>query len=268
MWGGLTRVVRAQPVEPYASVPGDYADYVEGYLYKMRHFNELHPGDVVLDGDDYWLLKASVQRLERLQRTAGYAKFHLLDFDEALTIARDYPEVGELPKAEVEFLEGVFYADAIRYGFYGEKNMTRITEKIPSRVVVKIPHSGHFLYRGLPLELYERIKRDVGDRVLLTSGVRGIMKQFQLFLRKAYDNGGNLSLASRSLAPPGFSFHGISDFDVGQRGFGDDNFTLRFTSSEVYAKLKKLAYIDLRYPQDNMLGVRFEPWHIKVTPAA
>jgi hypothetical protein len=35
--------------------------------------------------------------------------------------------------------------------------------------------------------------------------------------------------------------------------------------TEVYKRLKEGGYLLLRYPQDNMLGVRFEPWHIKVS---
>jgi LAS superfamily LD-carboxypeptidase LdcB len=93
------------------------------------------------------------------------------------------------------------------------------------------------------------------------------MKQFMLFLNKAYQNQGNLSLASRSLAPPGYSFHGIGDFDVGQIGFGIDNFTERFTTSEVYRRLSELGYLTLRYTEKNLLGVRFEPWHIKMKTA-
>jgi D-alanyl-D-alanine carboxypeptidase len=28
--------------------------------------------------------------------------------------------------------------------------------------------------------------------------------------------------------------------------------------------LVELGYINMRYPEDNLLGVRYEPWHIKV----
>ena len=68
----------------------------------------------------------------------------------------------------------------------------------------------------------------------LTSGIRGVVKQFLLYLDKADNNHGNLSLASRSLAPPGYSYHGIADFDVGQIGYGILNFTGRFTTTEVF----------------------------------
>ena len=126
-------------------------------------------------------------------------------------------------------------------------------------------YTGNYLYKGLPLETYQKIKRDVGDKVILTSGVRSVTKQLLLFLNKAYNKDGNLSLASRSLAPPGYSYHGIGDFDVGQIGYGADNFTKRFTGTEVYRKLRDLRYLNIRYTENNLLGVRFEPWHIKVS---
>ena len=108
----------------------------------------------------------------------------------------------------------------------------------------------------------------MGDKLYLTSGIRGVVKQFLLFLDKAYNNKGNLSLASRSLAPPGYSFHGIADFDVGQVGYGSLNFTANFTDTEVFKKLEDLEYVSIRYPKGNLKGVRFEPWHIKVHQGA
>jgi LAS superfamily LD-carboxypeptidase LdcB len=108
------------------------------------------------------------------------------------------------------------------------------------------------------------MKKDVGNRLVLTSGVRSIVKQTLLFLNKAEKHRGNLSLASRSLAPPGFSYHGIGDFDVGQIGYGIANFTERFATTDVFNRLQKLEYVKLRYSSENHLGVRFEPWHIHV----
>jgi LAS superfamily LD-carboxypeptidase LdcB len=116
--------------------------------------------------------------------------------------------------------------------------------------------------------MYEKLRKRVGDQLYLTSGIRGVVKQFLLFLDKAHNNNGNLSLASRSLAPPGYSYHGIADFDVGQTGFGALNFTGKFTTTEVFKKLEDMDYVTIRYPKDNLKGVRFEPWHIKVYPEA
>ena len=142
-----------------------------------------------------------------------------------------------------------------------------MTTRIKKSEVVKIPRTGNYLYKGAPQELYENIRKHVGDKLYLTSGIRGVMKQFLLFFNKADKNKGNLSLASRSLAPPGYSFHGISDFDVGQVGYGALNFTGSFTSTEVFKKLNALEFVSIRYPKDNLKGVRFEPWHIEVYPA-
>jgi hypothetical protein len=251
-------------VEPYAIVPGDYSDYVTDYLDKMRHYDEPNPEDIFVERDDRRVFESCTKRLRLLEQTAGGGNFQLLALDDALSIARDYPRVGEFSSAELDFLEKIFYFDATRYGFHDNKHLQRITDRIPAQEAVKVPYTGTYLYRGLPLDTYQRIKRDVGDSIILTSGVRGVMKQFHLFLRKAYDFNGNLSLASRSLAPPGYSFHGISDFDVGQVGLGGGNFTSRFATTEAYRRLQELDYLNLRYPLDNLLGVRFEPWHVKV----
>ena len=74
-------------------------------------------------------------------------------------------------------------------------------------------------------------------------------------------------LASRSLAPPGHSFHGVGDFDVGKVGLGASNFTDVFAETAEFQQLVDLGYVSMRYPKDNQLGVRYEPWHVKVVSA-
>lgn len=256
--------VRAAAVPPISR----HDRHIRDYLRKIRNFDADYAEDVYLGPDKFALLRSSLQRLTRLQRTVGHGNFYLLSFDEALAYARNYERIGSFPRAEIAFLEEIFYEDGSLYGFFGEKPLKRLTDRIPENEVVKVPRTGNYLYRGLAEETYARIRRDVGDEVVLTSGVRSVIKQFMLFLSKAYDSRGNLSLASRSLAPPGYSYHGVGDFDVGQVGFGAANFTARFTETEVFRRLEDLGYINLRYEQDNLLGVRFEPWHIKVTPHA
>lgn len=243
----------------------DDDEQIKDYLYKIRNFDKPHENDFCLDREKFNLLKTSVARMTALQQTVGHANFYLLNFDDALKIARSYSNVGRFTRAELNFLEMIFYEDGALYGFFGEKPMKNLTDRIQKREVVKIPRTGNYLYKGQPLETYRKIKRDIGAQVVLTSGVRSVIKQFFLFLNKAYKADGNLSLASRSLAPPGYSYHGVGDFDVGQAGFGKANFTLRFTTTDVYKKLKEMGYMNLRYCQNNFFGVRFEPWHIKVT---
>ncbi len=198
-------------------------DHIKDYLHKMRNFDRAHEEDRYLGKDKVQLLKSTVSRLKRLQRLVGHGNFHLLSLDYGLRLSRNYSKVGKFTQKELDFLEEVFYSDSSVYGFLGVKPLDRITASINKRDVVKIPRSGNYLYKGKPQALYEKVKKHVGEKVYLTSGVRGVVKQFMLFLNKVNKNQGNLSLASRSLAPPGYSFHGISDFDVGQKGYGAMN---------------------------------------------
>ena len=110
------------------------------------------------------------------------------------------------------------------------------------------------------------MRSDIGEDLILTSGARGLPKQSQLFLDKLMAKQANVSLVSRSLAPPGYSFHGVGDFDVGSRRLGAENFTHAFVYSQGFRRTQTLNYVELRYPDNNRLGVRYEPWHVKVAP--
>lgn len=242
----------------------DEESYLKDYLFKMRNFNSHHDDDIFLSAADFGILKSALSRLKRLQRTVGHGNFYLLSFDDAIAIAKNYSRVAPFTGEELVFLEKIFYAEGSIYGFTGEKPLKHLTDNIQIDRVVRDSETGNYLYKGNALETYHRIKTTLGDDVVLTSGVRSVIKQFMLFLSKAYASDGNLSMASRSLAPPGYSFHGVGDFDVGKVGYGADNFTERFTETDVFKHLLDLGYLRLRYHQGNMLGVRFEPWHIKV----
>ncbi len=203
-------------------------------------------------------------KLKQTQKLVGYGNFNLLSFDEFLKIAKSHTHIGDITKEELQYIEKIFYTEASAYGFYGKKVTYQLSDKISGNETVKIPHTGHYLYKGEPYDLYKRLKNEVGPSIILTSGVRSVLKQLDLFLYKANSLKGNYSLASHSLAPPGYSFHGISDFDVGKVGLGYKNFTSVFANTPEYRSLQKLGYISIRYPKNNPFGVRFEPWHIKV----
>ncbi|MBF0439166.1 MAG: D-alanyl-D-alanine carboxypeptidase family protein [Magnetococcales bacterium] len=239
-------------------------DDPETYLHKVRYFNEDHPDDVFLKEKQFGLLQSALKRFNRIQALVGFGNFYIVDFDQAVYIAQTQTSVGAFSVEELNFLEQLFYASAADYGFYGEKPLRNLTDRIPMQEVVKLPGTGNYLFRGQPENLYHHFRKELGDQVVLTSGVRSVIKQFLLFLTKVAESNGNLSRASRSLAPPGYSYHGVSDFDVGQAGYGTYNFTERFISTPVFKRLREMGYLRLRYPRDNLLGVRFEPWHIKV----
>jgi D-alanyl-D-alanine carboxypeptidase-like protein len=262
---GIAPEILAKNIPGYfAGVKVSQDDELKDYLHKIHNFNIPHDDDVQINSNLYVTFESTVMRLRRLQKLVGHGNFNILNFPDGLSLARNYSKVGKFTKSELGFLETIFYEDGQRYGFLGQKPLKEITDQVKKKDVIKIPHSGNFLYKDRSVEIFENIKKELGDQVVLTSGIRGVMKQFLLFLNKVYSSEGNLSLASRSLAPPGYSFHGNGDFDVGQAGYGKLNFTGRFTETEVYKRLSELGYLKLRYPEDNQLGVRYEPWHIKI----
>lgn len=231
---------------------------------KIENFDADFADDVYLSPEKLKLLHELQARLVRAQDTIGFARFNLLSFDELLKSAANLPRIGFFTAKELAFIEEIFFFDARKYGFYGEKLTDQLTARFNEKDTVKIAGSGHYLFKGRPEALYQEITRDVGSDIVLTSGVRSVVKQLHLFLSKALACSGNLSRASRSLAPPGHSYHGISDFDVGKVGWGYRNFTDQFARSDIFKRLIDLGYVDIRYTAHNSFGVRFEPWHIKV----
>lgn len=237
---------------------------VKDNLEKVKNFNQTFSEDVFLTTEKKALFQTTLKRILRVKKVIGYANFNLISFDDMLVYAHRYPQIGRFTKPELALIDEIFFYDANQYGFHGDKVIKELTSKINKKETIKIAGSGHYLFQGDALKKFEKLKNDVGPDLILTSGVRSIVKQLQLFLSKLDSSKGNLSLASRSLAPPGHSYHGIGDFDVGKKGFGILNFTSEFSNTNEYKKLIELKYVDLRYTKDNQIGVRYEPWHIKV----
>jgi len=221
-------------------------------------------GDVYLNRDEYRLIQSINQRLKRVKRHVGYANFNLITFERTLFYARNFPKVGAFTKKEIAFIERLFYEDPSKYGFYGKKTCEDVNNKISSRDVKKIPRTGHYLFNGKAQDDYKRIIDDVGTTLILTSGVRNVMKQLSLYVNKIYNTSGNMTKATIQIAPPAYSYHTVSDFDVGKKGWGYKNFTADFAYTREFVKMKKLEYIGMRYEKNNKDGVRFEPWHVEV----
>ena len=257
---------KINPATAQLTVPAQKVsdDKIKDYLIKIRHPDLPHPEDVFLNDSDQVLLIQVVDRLQRLYKNIGYGNFGVVGFDEAVRFARNYSVIGDFTAEELNFLEMIYYRNASDYGFYGDKKVVAFTQVISKKDIYKVPYSGNYLFKGASLAKYREIKKDLGEDVLLTSGIRGLIKQFYLYLNKVERHGGNLSLASRSLAPPGYSYHATGDFDIGQMGFGKNNFSEKFIGTPVFRKLAAQGYVEYRYQRDNMLGVRYEPWHIKL----
>ncbi len=233
-------------------------------ILRVKNFNTTFDDDLFLEPKKIKLLKSVSHKLVLVKNYVGFGHFNLISFDEMIAIGKNYRKLAQFTKDELDFLDEVFHFNAAQYGFYGDKVLDQMTAKISIRDVCKVPHTGHYIYKSEAYALYLKIQREIGPSIILTSGVRGIVKQMQLFLAKAIRVKANMSKASRSLAPPGHSYHGIGDFDVGKVGFGIGNFTSRFAKTDEYKKLIASGYINIRYTENNPFGVRYEPWHIKV----
>jgi hypothetical protein len=231
---------------------------------KNIDFDRDYDDDLLISPEDRLLLVSVSLRLKKLQSTVGYGNFNIINFDDALKFAKRFNQVGEFTLAEVNFIEKIFFNNAAEYGFYGEKVISVLTTPIKKQETFKVPHTGHYLFKDQSFTYYNEIRKSVGEGIVLTSGIRSNVKQLDLFLAKVIRVKGNLSRASRSLAPPGYSYHGVGDFDVGRKNWGMKNFTDAFSSTNEFKRMQDLGYVDIRYDKGNTLGVRFEPWHIKV----
>jgi hypothetical protein len=209
------------------------------------------------------IVSSILRKLSLVQDHVGYVQFNIISFDEMLNVASRCKK--PFNSSEIAYIESIFYGDPRKYGFYGERTVTGLSTAISKKDVIYMDKTGHFLMKGAALEKFSQIKRLVGNDLILTSGVRAPVKQLYLFLKKMENSRGDLRLASTSIAPPGFTFHSIGDFDIGKEGYGHFNFTEKFQETDVFKKLYDGGHICIRYTQKNPYGVRFEPWHIKVT---
>lgn len=255
--------ISAPPTEPSPAALG--SPHQVDDRTRSDHFDAVFPDDIFYSGEKLEMLQQLVRKFRGVQNHIGYGNFNLIGMDEFFSYAAQASSLGPLSPSEKQFLEELFSFDAKLYGFNGAKVFTNFTDTIKKSEALKIPATGHYLRKGDSLEIYNKLRKDVGTSLVLTSGFRAVAKQFHLFLEKAVDSSGNLSKASRSLAPPGYSFHGRGDFDVGKTGYGVKNFTQDFATTDEYKRLIDLGYAQIRYTQSNLLGVRFEPWHIQVT---
>lgn len=230
--------------------------FAQDYI-KINHDLNLHL-------DDLKILYILDDRLTRLRRYIGFANFNIISLDQAFYYARNYSSIGSFTKKEILLIEKLFYNEPNKFGFYGNKTVENISQTIAQKDIVKIPHSGHFIFKGEPLSDYNRILKDVGDNLILTSGIRNVVKQLSLYTSKLKSLNGNIAEASNIIAPPAYTYHAISDFDIGIKGWGGRNFTSEFALTKEFQKMKELDYIGIRYTKNNKDGVRFEPWHVEV----
>ncbi len=220
--------------------------------------------DLYLSREEFATISNLNFRLKRLSSFVGFANFNLISYTQALYYGRNYSKIGAFTLKEIGMMERLFDENPNNYGFYGEKTCWNIDNIIQRKDVEKIPYTGHYLFKGKAKNDYKKLIEDVGENIILTSGVRNVMKQMSLYVNKIYNCGGNMSKATISIAPPAYSYHTVSDFDVGRKDWGYKNFTADFARTNEFERMMKLDYIGMRYHMNNRDGVRFEPWHVEI----
>ncbi|MBD3840458.1 MAG: D-alanyl-D-alanine carboxypeptidase family protein [Campylobacterales bacterium] len=220
--------------------------------------------DTYLNNNDLHTLKILDKRLTRVRQYVGFANFNTIGMDDVFFYGRNYPKIGEFSHDEIALIEKLFFSNPTQFGFYGKQTVQSITNQISDKDIIKIPYSGHYVFGGKPYDDYQRIIKDVGSSLILTSGIRNVAKQLSLYVSKILDFQGNISQASTIIAPPAYTYHAIKDFDVGKKGWGSRNFTSDFAKTPEFGRIKQLDYVAIRYTVNNRDGVRYEPWHVKV----
>mgnify|MGYP001107036005 FL=1 len=159
---------------------------------KAIYFEQDYADDIFVNAKDTVLLHSVHLRLKKLQSQVGYGNFNILNFDDALTFAKRYSAVGAFTPSELAFIEDIFSRNATDYGFYGEKVIDSLTTNIKKAHTFKVPHTGHYLFKEQSIQYYEKLRKHVGEGIILTSGIRSNVKQLHLFLAKVVRVNGNL----------------------------------------------------------------------------
>ncbi len=94
----------------------------------------------------------------------------------------NHGDIGSFTTDEITFLEEIFFSDARQYGFFGERTTHDIETVVPRRDVQKTGSTGHNLLRGPSLAKYAQLREDLKSNVVLTSGIRGVMKHISALL--------------------------------------------------------------------------------------
>lgn len=234
--------------------PKDIND-LKDYLKKMAEPDKVHQSDIFVNNYDLDIFKEVHSKLLQAQKSYGFGNF-------MATSMREVFDRVSFSENEKGYMMDLFNQPASKYGFYGDKPIVNFWNEFDNKKLVKL--NGLIVLEGEPIIKYKKIVSEISD-VYMTSGIRNIPKQMLLFMDKAKnDCKYNLSMASRSLAPAGYSYHGVGDFDIGKKGLHEKNFTEVFAETNVFKEAVARGYIQIRYEKDNLLGVRFEPWHVKV----
>jgi hypothetical protein len=189
------------------------------------------------------------------------ALFRLLSSDEKLFAKKilkiDPTQYGsKVPYLGISKVPASLVAVKNQKYFYEEKMKKIATQYVPKLVF------------GAYQELNRALFKETGRKICIESGYRSPAYQLIVFLRYLHFYDFDLKQTIQRSALPGYSEHGFPkrqalDF-INQDGIPDDLGLLDFSKTLEYKWLTKNADtfgFFLSYPQNNKLGMIFEPWH-------
>jgi D-alanyl-D-alanine carboxypeptidase len=231
------------------------------YFSRMIAADQPYDGDRYLEPSELAFARKVIDRLRAVEAHVGHGRFNTLGFEKVFKVASDLPSA-RFSVPQIRFMRALFGRSNTFFDYRGARVSEEFLAHHNPEDLVHYPEDGDYLIDGEPSRRFDALKQKLGNSLTLMSGYRGHPKQMLLYLDKVVASDGNLSLASRNRAPAGYSYHFSGDFDIGDRRFGDANFSRQFLKSPVYQATLQSDEWAQRYPHHNVLGVRFEPWHI------
>ena len=184
-----------------------------------------------------------------------------------------------LNQDEKLFIKNLLNQNPRTYGFGGPflgiKRIPLFLKKIRGQKYTWEKKGKEIAQQYLPLRIWlaykklnKAMKNEIGKEVLVESGYRSPAYQVFTFLyylveKFKFDYKKTMAL----VALPGYSQHGYPplqaiDFTIKDGALRDDK--IGFEDTNEYEWLSKNAdkyHFYLSYPENNTLGIRFEPWH-------
>ena len=231
------------------------------YFSRMIAADQPYDGDRYLEPSELAIAREVIDRLRTVGAHVGHGRFNTLGFERVFKVASDLPSA-RFSVPQIRFMRALFGRSNAFFDYRGARVSEDFLAHHDPEDLVHYPEDGDYLIDGQPSRRFDALKQNLGNSLTLLSGYRGHPKQMLLYLDKVVASDGNLSLASRNRAPAGYSYHFSGDFDIGERRLGDANFSRQFLKSPVYQATLQSDEWAQRYPHHNVLGVRFEPWHI------
>ncbi|MBL1208551.1 D-alanyl-D-alanine carboxypeptidase family protein [Geminocystis sp. GBBB08] len=141
-------------------------------------------------------------------------------------------------------------------------------KQAPQSELKSITSDGSIKLRQKAADKFLQMQRDARTQgVILTpiSGFRSVKDQEYLFFKVKEQRKQVTSKRAEVSAPPGYSEHHTGyALDIGDGNVPATNLNTNFENTAAYKWLKENApqySFELSFPQDNLQGISYEPWH-------